>query len=110
MRLLLRAVTVTLLVPILLGGLAWLCVDVLGWEVPEWAVTIIGYLFAWPLLLLGPFIPASDSHAPHAPLIRNVLYLVAVVLDVFVYTLLIYVVLYWREKIGVSRAVSGRAA
>jgi len=75
MRRVLKAVAITLLVPILLGGIAWLYVDVLGWEVPEWVVTILGYLFGWPLLLLGPFIPASDSPAPNAPLIPNVLFL-----------------------------------
>jgi uncharacterized membrane protein len=110
MKRILKAIAITLSLPILLGVIAWLIVDVLGWDVPEWVVTILGYLFAWPLLLLGPLIPASDSPVPHAPLMRSVLYLVAVLLDVFVYTLIIYAVLYWREKRGVSRRLIGRAA
>jgi hypothetical protein len=104
-KLILRAIAITLSLPILLGGLAWLLVDVLGWEVPEPVILILSYLFAWPLLVLGPFIPASDSPAPHAALIRYVLSLVAVLLNVSAYALLIYAILYWREMRGMSRGV-----
>ena len=105
--LILKAIAITLSLPVLLGGLAWLSVDVLGLETPDPVVTILAYLFGWPLLLLGPFIPASDSPAPHAPVIRNMLVLVAGFLDVFVYTLLIYAALYWRERRGVLRRLGG---
>lgn len=93
-----KSVAIALVLPILLGLVAWLIVDVFGLEIPEWVVTILGYLFGWPLLLLNPFIPASDSHNPSAPLIRNVLYFAAIIFDLVAYSLLIYAVLYWREK------------
>lgn len=77
-------------------------VDVLGWEIPERVVTLLGYLFGWPLLLINPFIPSSDSPAPHAALVRNALYLVAASLDLVTYSLLIYVISSWRVQRGTS--------
>jgi len=81
-----------------LGLTVWVLWDVLGVRFPEWVVTIAGYLFGWPLLLIEPFVPASDSHDPHASFIRLVLYFVALLLDVLAYSLLIYGVLCWRAK------------
>lgn len=82
---------------------AWLMVDVVGLEIPEWVVTALGYLFGCPLLLLSPLIPASDNPNPSAPLIRNVLYLVAIIFDSAAYSLLIYAILYWRKNEKQSR-------
>jgi len=105
-----KSAAIVLVLPILLGLAAWLIVDVFGLEIPEWAVTVLGYLFGWPLLLLNPFIPASDSPNPSAPLIRDVLYLAAIILDLAAYSLLIYAVLYWREKRNPARKLSSGMA
>lgn len=102
-----KSVALALVFSILLGLVAWLIVDVFGLEIPEWVVAVLGYLFGWPLLLLHPFIPASDSPNPSAPLIRNVLYPAAIILDLAVYSLLIYAILYWREKRNPSRNLNG---
>ena len=56
------------------------------------------YPRAFPLDIPGPFFPESDSPDPYAPLIRNLLYLTAILIDVLVYSLLTYVVLSWRER------------
>jgi hypothetical protein len=105
-----KSVGIALVPPILLGLSAWLIVDVFGLEIPEWVVTVLGYLFGWPLLLLNPFIPASDSPNPSAPFIRNGLYLVAIIIDLIAYSLLIYGVLYWREKRNPSHKLNSGMA
>lgn len=105
LRRLFKAVVIALTIPLLFGVAAWIVVDVLGGEFPEWIVQTAGVLFGWPLLLLAPFIPASDSPDPHAPFVRTSLYLLAVVLDVAVYSLLIYFVLGLFEK---RRAIAER--
>ena len=81
-----------------LGLAVWLLWAMLGVEFPEWLVTVFAYLFGWPLLLIEPFVPASDSPDPHAPSIRLALYFFALLLDVLAYSLLIYGVLCWRAK------------
>jgi len=92
------SVAVPLLFPLLLGVGAWIYVDMLGREVSEREVTIFGYLFAWPLLLLNPLIPASDSQYPNAGLIRVALYIVALLCVWITYSLLIYAILSWRAR------------
>ena len=105
-----KSVAIALVLPILAGLAAWLIVDVFGLEIPEWVVTVLGYLFGWPLLLLNPFIPASDSPDPSAPLIRNVLYLAAIIFGLAAYSLVIYALLYWREKRNLSRKLNSGMA
>jgi len=105
-----KSIAIALALPTLLGLVAWLIVDVFGLDIPEWVVTFLGYLFGWPLLLLNPFIPASDSPNPSAPLIRNVLYLAAIIFDLIAYSLLIYAVLYWHEKRNLSRKLNSGMA
>ncbi|HEX8162394.1 MAG TPA: hypothetical protein VF538_11010 [Pyrinomonadaceae bacterium] len=109
-RRVLNSVAITLISSLALGAGAWLIVAVLGWEIPERVVTILGYLSGWPLLLLGPFIPASDSPAPHAAPLRNVLYLMAVLLDLAAYSLLIYFIRSWIVRRGASRRLYDRVA
>ena len=92
------AAAAPLLIPLLLGVGAWLYVDVLGQEVTEQEVMIFGYFFAWPLLVLDPFIPASDSQYPNAGLIRVAMYIVALLCVWVTYSLLIYAILSWRER------------
>ena len=106
----LNSVVIVLTLSLLLGACAWLIVDVMGREIPEWAVTILGYLFGWPLLVLDPFIPASDSPAPHAALIRNLLYLAAALLDLASYSLLIYFISPLPAKRGAPRKLSDQVA
>jgi hypothetical protein len=53
-------------------------------------------LVAFPLLVL-PF-PKSDSPDPNAPAIRMILYGAAIFMDVFVYSVLTYAVLKWRQR------------
>jgi hypothetical protein len=110
MKRILKAVTVVLFLALLMGVTAWALVDLIGWQIPEWVVMTLGYLFAWPLLVLDPFIPASDSSAPYAPLVRSLMYILAVILDTAVYSFLIYLVLYWREKRGISSQSTHTAA
>ena len=110
MKRILKSVAAVLFLALIMSVIAWILIDVIGWEIPEWAVMTLGYLFGWPLLLLEPFIPASDSPAPYAPLVRNVLYLVAVILDIALYSLIVYVALCWREKRGVTSQLSNKAA
>lgn len=97
-RRLLLSAAITLAVPLVLGVAAWLAVDVLGLGFPEWTVTALTYLFGWPLLVLGRFIPASDSPDPNAPLIRMILYTAAVLCDFVVYCFVIFVILSRRAK------------
>ena len=98
MNRILKAIGVVILLALIMGVIAWVLVDVFGWEIPEWAALTLGYLFAWPLLLLDPFIPASDSRAPYASLVRQVLYLFALLLDIGFYSFLVYVAMYGRVK------------
>ena len=87
-----------LLVALLLGVGAWLYVDVFGMEVSERQAVLLGYLFAWPLLILKPFIPASDSQYPNAGLIRVGIYLLAALCVWLIYSVLFYLILSWRER------------
>ena len=64
----------------------------------DWLATALVYPSAFPLGILGPFFPESDSPDPNAPLIRGLLYLTAILMDVVVYSALTYVVLSWRER------------
>ena len=56
------------------------------------------YLAAFPLVPIAPFLPASDSPDPNAPLIRVALYLSALLCDVIIYSLVTYTFLWWRAK------------
>src|ERR1700730_4247105 len=96
MKRILKAIAIVISVWLSMGILAWLIVDVIGWQIPEWVVTILSYLFGWPLLLLNPLIPASVNPNPNAFLVRNLLYVLAVILDLTLYSLLAYAVLRWR--------------
>jgi hypothetical protein len=96
-RRLLLSAAITLTVPLVLGVVAWLAVDVFGLGFPEWMVTALGY-FGWPLLLIQRFIPASDSPDPNAPLVRMILYIAVVLCDFIVYCLVIFVILSWRAR------------
>ena len=89
---LLIAAAAPLLIPLFLGIGGWLYVDVLGWQVSERTATILGYLFAWPLLLLNPLIPASDNQYPNAGLIRVAMYIVALLSVWVTYSLLFYAI------------------
>ena len=100
---LLTAATAPLLLSLLLGVSAWLYVDVLGQEVSERQVMIFGYLFARPLIILNPFIPASDSQYPNAGLIRVAMYIIALLCVWVTYSLLIYAILSWRQRRKVAR-------
>ena len=81
-----------------LGLGAWLWVDVLGEQFSEQDVTILGYRFAWPLVILDPFIPASDSHYPNAQNIRMIMYVIAFLWIWANQSLLCYGSLWWRER------------
>ena len=98
MKRFLQSIGIVLLGSILLGLIAWVLADILDLQFPEWVAAIFGYLFVWPMLLLRPFMPASDSPDPNAPFIRIVLYLSGLLLDILVYSLLIYVILRWRSR------------
>src|SRR5687768_4110367 len=56
------------------------------------------YLAAWPVALVSPLAPASDSPSPRAGLIRVSLYSAAWLLSVVAYSVLTYVLLRWRAK------------
>ena len=56
------------------------------------------YPAAWPMALVSPFAPGSDSPNPNAGLIRVALYSAAMLLSVAAYSLLAYVLLGWRAK------------
>jgi hypothetical protein len=108
-RHLLIAAAAPLLIPLLLGIGGWLYVDVLGRHVSERMAMILGYLFAWPLLLLNPLIPASDSQYSNAALIRVALYIVALLCVWVTYSLLFYAFLRWqaRRKQSSTRPIRG---
>jgi CDP-diglyceride synthetase len=91
------AATTPLLVAVLFGLGAWLYVDVLGQEVSERVAMIFGYLFAWPLLILKPIIPSSESQLPNAGFIRIGIHIIALLCVWITYSSLIYVILSWRE-------------
>lgn len=56
------------------------------------------YLAAFPLVPIGHFLPASDSPAANAPLIRIALYLTALLCDIIIYSLVTYIFLWWRAR------------
>ncbi len=64
----------------------------------ERAADVFFYLAAWPVALVSPLAPGSDSPSPNARLNRVVLYLAALLLSVSAYSLLAYVLLFWRRK------------
>lgn len=83
-------------IPLLIQGY---CVPVLerldghGWAGSLGKIYIS--LVAFPFLIL-PF-PKSDSPDPNAGTVRLLLSVTAILMDVFVYSLLTYAVLRWRE-------------
>lgn len=64
----------------------------------ERAADVFFYLAAWPVALVAPLDPGSDSPSPHVGLIRAALYLGALLLSVSAYSSLAYVLLFRRGK------------
>ena len=64
----------------------------------ERAADVFFYLAAWPVALVSPLDPGSDSPNPNVGLIRVALYLAALLLSVSAYSFLAYVLLSCRGK------------
>jgi hypothetical protein len=90
----------------LLGDLAdrWI-----GFDQYEWlsAVTNISLgLIAWPLVIVAPFMPGSNSHSPYASSIQIILLVAAILMDVLVYSALTYLFLRWRARLKSTSRVA----
>jgi hypothetical protein len=60
--------------------------------------TVFLSLAAWPVALVSPLVPGSDSPNPNVGLIRAALYSAAMLLSVAAYSLLAYLLLRRRAK------------
>jgi hypothetical protein len=93
-----------ILIPLVLGVSSVFLMDVVY---AQWGITWLDWvawgfllLVGWPLILVGPFLPASDSLDPNAPAIRSALFIVGLLLDIFAYSLLTYLILRYRSGRG----------
>jgi hypothetical protein len=91
-----------ILVPLLLGISSVFLMDVVyeQWNLTwlDWLAKTLLAMVAWPLVLVGPLMPASDNPNPMAPNIRMALIIVAMVLDIVTYSFLTYLVLTYRAR------------
>ncbi len=107
MKRLLQCLAGGVLIPLLTIAVALIVGLVVELSPSDGLLTALLYPTAFPLGLLSPFFPESDSPDPNAPFIRSLLYLTAILMDVLVYSLLTYVVLRWREKRKLKLSVIG---
>lgn len=96
MRRVLLSIAGGLLIPILILMIGWMLLEVLDVQGPEWIGQYLFIPITWPLVLLGPLFPASDSAYVFAPAIRIILFFVAILFNILLYSALSYVIL-WRR-------------
>ena len=87
-----------IIIPILLVSLAWLLLDIFDMQGPGWFGELLFTPITWPLTLLGPFFPKSDNPAPYTPMARITLFLLAMLLNILLYSSLTYIVISWRAR------------
>jgi len=104
------AIAIVVSICLAVALMAWVLVDVAGLNILEGLVTVLAYVFLWPLRLMKPIMPRSDSTVPNAAMIRTLLFLLAVFLDLAVYSLLTYVLLQWRARKRVGHNLRDDAA
>ena len=83
--------------PWLLGLSSTFLMDVVDvqWKITwlDWLANILLAMVAWPLVIVSPLMPSSNSPNPMAPDIRMGLIGVAILLDVLAYSFMTYSVL-----------------
>src|SRR5438067_12454157 len=96
------------LIPIVWFGVAALVAGGLKLRPSDGLMSALIYPVAFPLKILSPYYPQSDSPDPNAPQIRSLLDLTAILMDVIVYSLLTYVVLRWHDHRKLKRTAIRR--
>lgn len=67
------------------------------WHI-EWVGKAFLWLIAWPLALLKPITPNSEEASRQAANLRLAILIAVPVLDVIAYSLLSYLILWWRDN------------
>ena len=96
-RRLLMSLAAGVLIPLLaLAGSFLGAVLAYRWHV-EWFGKAFLWLIAWPLALLKPITPNSEEASRQASNVRLAILIAVPVLDVVAYSLLAYLILWWRD-------------